>query len=176
MAIYPTPEQIQELLRGPAEQPVVMVNLLRFKRRADTSPDDTRSGQEAYMTYARRMREIVESQGGRFLWSGHVDSVVIGDAEATFQIVGLVEYPSRQKSSRSQRASGCGRSAAIAPPASRASGCSRRPGSRSLTAAPMAFHVAERIPYGEHTSVLDGEQEAPVASDEVFRGPPRRGR
>jgi uncharacterized protein (DUF1330 family) len=97
MAIYPTPEQIQELLRGPAEQPVVMVNLLRFKRRADTSPDDTRSGQEAYMTYARRMREIVESQGGRFVWSGHVDSVVIGDAEATFQIVGLVEYPSRQK-------------------------------------------------------------------------------
>jgi hypothetical protein len=30
MAIYPTPDQIQELLRGPADQPVVMVNLLRF--------------------------------------------------------------------------------------------------------------------------------------------------
>jgi uncharacterized protein (DUF1330 family) len=97
MAIYPTPEQIQELLRGPADQPVVMVNLLRFKRRTDMSPDDTRSGEERYMTYARRMREIVESHGGRFIWSGRVDSVVIGDAEAAFQIVGLVEYPSRQK-------------------------------------------------------------------------------
>jgi uncharacterized protein (DUF1330 family) len=97
MAIYPTPEQIQELLRGPADQPVVMVNLLRFKRRADAAPDDARSGEEAYMAYARRMREIVESHGGRFVWSGRVDSVVIGDGEAAFQVVGLVEYPSRQK-------------------------------------------------------------------------------
>jgi uncharacterized protein (DUF1330 family) len=97
MAIYPTPDQIQELLRGPADQPVVMVNLLRFKRRADASPGDTRSGEEAYMLYARRMREIVESHGGRFIWSGRVDSIVIGDAEVAFQVVGLVEYPSRRK-------------------------------------------------------------------------------
>ena len=30
MPIYPTPEQIQELLEGPADTPVVMLNLLRF--------------------------------------------------------------------------------------------------------------------------------------------------
>ena len=35
MAIYPTPQQIETLLAGPADRPVVMVNLLRFKRRAD---------------------------------------------------------------------------------------------------------------------------------------------
>jgi uncharacterized protein (DUF1330 family) len=97
MAIYPTAEQLQELLTGPADQPVVMVNLLRFKRRATASAEDARSGEEAYMAYARRMREVVESHGGRFLWSGHVDSVVIGDADAEFHVIGLVEYPSRQK-------------------------------------------------------------------------------
>ena len=38
IAVYPTPEQIQGLLKGPADQPVVMLNLLRFKERA-TEPD-----------------------------------------------------------------------------------------------------------------------------------------
>jgi len=37
MAIYPTAEQFQELMKGPQDQPVVMLNLLRFKPRADSS-------------------------------------------------------------------------------------------------------------------------------------------
>ena len=94
MAIYPTPEQIQTLLAGPADRPVVMVNLLRFKPTADTGK---RTGEEAYRTYAEAMRGVVESAGGRFLWFGRVDSVVIGDADASFDMIGLVEYPSRQK-------------------------------------------------------------------------------
>ena len=31
MAIYPSREQIEELMKGPADQPVVMINLLRFQ-------------------------------------------------------------------------------------------------------------------------------------------------
>jgi uncharacterized protein (DUF1330 family) len=96
MAIYPTPEQIQTLLAGPADQPVVMVNLLRFKPKADAL-DAGVSGEEAYRRYADKMREVVESSGGRFVWVGRVDSVVIGDANEHFDMVGLVEYPSRQK-------------------------------------------------------------------------------
>src|SRR5436305_13489549 len=60
MAIYPTPEQMQSLLAGPADQPVVMVNLLRFKPRAD-APDEGISGEEAYRRYAGPMRTFVES-------------------------------------------------------------------------------------------------------------------
>lgn len=96
MAIYPTPEQITTLLAGAPGQPVVMVNVLRFKPQAD-GPDPGVSGEEAYMRYATAMREVVESNGGRFVWMGRVDSVVIGDADASFDVVGLVEYPSRQK-------------------------------------------------------------------------------
>jgi uncharacterized protein (DUF1330 family) len=95
MAIYPTPEQIQDLLAGPAEQPVVMVNLLRFKPHAD-APDATLSGEDAYRRYADAMRAIVESRGGRFLWIGRVDSQVIGTGGEGFHLIGLVEYPSRQ--------------------------------------------------------------------------------
>ena len=95
IALYPTPEQIQALLSGPADQPVVMVNLLRFKRMAD-APNDDVSGEESYRRYAQKMIAYVESKGGRVIWSGRVDSQVIGDGGEAFHMVGLVEYPSRK--------------------------------------------------------------------------------
>ena len=93
--ITPKPEQMQELLRGPADSPIVMLNLLRFKPQADP-PDDGSTGAEAYARYGEQMIAWVESQGGRFVWSGRVDSFVIGDTEERFDMVALVEYPSRQ--------------------------------------------------------------------------------
>jgi len=96
MAIYPTAEQIQTLLAGPPDQPVVMVNLLRFKPKAD-GLDEGLSGEEAYERYAEAMQRFIESNGCRIVWAGRVDSVVIGDADAQFDMIGLVEYPSRQK-------------------------------------------------------------------------------
>jgi uncharacterized protein (DUF1330 family) len=95
MAIYPTAEQIQRLMTGPPDQPVVMINLLTFKPRAD-APDAGLSGEEAYQRYIDEMRPFVESKGGRILWAGRVDSQVIGTGGEAFHMVGLVEYPSRQ--------------------------------------------------------------------------------
>jgi uncharacterized protein (DUF1330 family) len=86
IALYPTKEQIQALLADPAEGPVVMVNLLRFKP----------SSEAAYRRYADAMRKLVEGRGGRFLWSGRVTAQVVGSGGEGFEIVGLVEYPSRK--------------------------------------------------------------------------------
>jgi uncharacterized protein (DUF1330 family) len=93
--IYPRPEQIEELLAGPADTPVVMVNLLRFKERAE-APDDGLSGEEAYLRYGEQMTAFVELHGGRVLWSGRVDSWVIGESDECFHMIAAVEYPSRQ--------------------------------------------------------------------------------
>ena len=92
--IAPEPEQIEELLKGPAEGPVVMVNLLRFKKEAD-APDEGLTGEQAYGRYGAQMIQWVTSQGGRLIWSGRVDSMVIGDTDEYFHQVALVEYPSR---------------------------------------------------------------------------------
>jgi uncharacterized protein (DUF1330 family) len=94
IAVYPTREQLEALLAGPADQPVVMLNLLRFKPEA-TAPDAGASGQQAYGRYGEKMRAIVEGHGGRILWTGRVDSQVIGDS-AEFHAAALVEYPSRK--------------------------------------------------------------------------------
>jgi len=92
--IAPEPEQIEELLEGPAEGPVVMVNLLRFKKEAD-APDEGLTSEEAYGRYGARMVQWVTSQGARLIWSGRVDSMVIGDTDEYFHAIALMEYPSR---------------------------------------------------------------------------------
>jgi uncharacterized protein (DUF1330 family) len=81
-------------MSGPQDQPVVMLNILRFKDSAEGPPDE--SGEEALMRYARPMREFVESHGGRFIWAGHIDSQLIGEGGEGFHFVSLMEYPSRQ--------------------------------------------------------------------------------
>ena len=95
MSIYPTPGQVQKLIAGPQDRPVVMINLLRFKSQAD-GPEKGMSGEEAYRRYAIKMREFVESKGGRFIWVGRIDSQVIGEGGEGFHAAGLVEYPSRK--------------------------------------------------------------------------------
>lgn len=92
--IAPEPEQIEELLEGPAEGPVVMVNLLRFKKEAD-APDEGLTGEQAYGRYGAQMVQWVTSQGARLIWSGRVDSLVIGDTDEYFHAIALMEYPSR---------------------------------------------------------------------------------
>jgi uncharacterized protein (DUF1330 family) len=95
VAIYPTRDRIQKLLENPSDEPFVMVNLLRFKKEAD-APDEGMSGVEAYQLYGSKMRGIVERHGGRFLWMGRVDAIVIEDGAQTYDAVALVEYPSRK--------------------------------------------------------------------------------
>jgi uncharacterized protein (DUF1330 family) len=72
-----------------------MVNLLSFKEHADTA-NVGMSGVESYGRYAENIRKFVESKGGRFIWSGRIDSMVTGESDADFGVVALVEYPSRK--------------------------------------------------------------------------------
>jgi uncharacterized protein (DUF1330 family) len=92
---YPQPEQIAALIGSAETGPVVMVNLLKFKDRAD-APDTGMTGMEAYAMYAKAMVAIVESGGGRMIWSGRVTGMVLGESDVAFDMIALIEYPSRQ--------------------------------------------------------------------------------
>ena len=95
--LYPTMEQILPLAQDPAPEPVAMVNLLKFRDTAQYADgrSENISGREAYLRYAARMRRIVEAAGGRFLFSGDVKGLVLGEVEELWDAVGIVEYPSR---------------------------------------------------------------------------------
>ena len=95
MATMPTPEQIQQFLAGPADQPVVMLNLLKFKERADASHPGM-SGRDAVMLYSTAMREFVERSGGTFVVAADIDSQVMG-VGGDFDFIAVMRYPSRQR-------------------------------------------------------------------------------
>jgi uncharacterized protein (DUF1330 family) len=95
IAQQPEPAQMKELFEGPEDTPVVMLNLIAFKNEADGG-NEGMSGEESYGLYAKKMRQFVESKGGRFIWAGRVDSMVIGESDVDFSVVALVEYPNRK--------------------------------------------------------------------------------
>ena len=97
-AIYPGPTGLEALAASAPVGPIVMINLLKFREQAsynDGRPDNI-SGREAYLRYGAAMQKIVESAGGRFLFSGPVHGLVIGEVGELWDMVALVEYPSCQ--------------------------------------------------------------------------------
>ena len=93
--VQPHPDSVRGFLAG-RDGPVVMVNLLKFKERAEYADgrETDLTGREAYELYAREMRKRVEGAGGRFLFGGEVESLLLGEVEELWDLVGLVEYPS----------------------------------------------------------------------------------
>ena len=92
-SIRPNKEQFVELASSRDEGPVVMLNLLKFKARAE---GEAGSGADAYKRYGEAALKMVEEQGGRVLWQGRADQILIGDPEQGWDSVVLVEYPSRK--------------------------------------------------------------------------------
>jgi uncharacterized protein (DUF1330 family) len=97
MAITPNAQQFAELAGSPDEGPVVMLNLLKFKARADGAAPgaEATSGAEAYGRYGEQAVQMVEARGGKVLWAGHADQILIGDPAEDWDQVILVQYPSR---------------------------------------------------------------------------------
>lgn len=94
--VHPTAEQLQSLTRPTDGDPVVMVNLLRFKRHAD-GIDEGLSGAEAYARYSEAAGPFLTAVGGRLLAAVKPCESVIGPPESEWDLVLLVEYPSRAK-------------------------------------------------------------------------------
>src|SRR6187401_39180 len=94
MAITPNKDQFVELAGAPDTGPVVMLNMLKFKAGADESGAE--SGAEAYRKYGEAAVQMVEARGGKVLWAGHADQILIGDPAEDWDSVALVQYPSRK--------------------------------------------------------------------------------
>jgi uncharacterized protein (DUF1330 family) len=97
-SIRPNQEQFVELATSPDEGPVVMLNLLKFKAQASGTGGaaEAGSGADAYKRYGEAALKMVDEQGGRVLWQGRADQILIGDPDADWDSVVLVEYPSRK--------------------------------------------------------------------------------
>ena len=99
-SIEPGPEGIQALVDGDDDgQPVVMINLLRYRVVADY-PDDFPaepcSGREAYQRYGQGVVPCLESVGGKMIWVGSVRATVIAPEDEQWDDAILIQYPNRE--------------------------------------------------------------------------------
>ncbi len=98
-SIDPRREDLPALLaRLPSGQPVVMLNLLRFRERAEyLDSDEEVSGVEAYQRYSERAGAFVAAVGGELQWLGSARSPLIAPHGEDWHKVMLVRYPSIEK-------------------------------------------------------------------------------
>jgi len=96
----PFHEAVAEALAGiPDGQPVVMINLLRYRERAaypagfDAEPC---SGREAYRRYGQAAIGFISALGGQVVWEGSPKAVLIGPRDEQWHKALLVRYPSKQ--------------------------------------------------------------------------------
>ena len=97
---HPTAEQLEAIASADMDQPVAMVNLLKFKDKAtyeDSAPEaaENLSGFEAYARYGIGVYKVLESIGAKPLFNAPTSRYVIGDGEA-WDAVAVVWYPSRK--------------------------------------------------------------------------------
>ena len=95
-AVYPGPAQIAAFFGAPEEGPFVMVNLLKFKAKAEYADgaDAHLTGAEAYGRYGDAVAKLIEGLGGRIRYSGQVTGLMLGEVGELWDAVALAEYPS----------------------------------------------------------------------------------
>ena len=85
MAVDPTGENLKRFLGEGRDQPVVMLNLMRF----------CDGGAERYADYLRHFRPFAEKVGARVLYYGTGTPPVVAEPGQDWDAVLLVSYPSR---------------------------------------------------------------------------------
>jgi hypothetical protein len=90
-------EQIRQLMQEGPKGPIFMVNLLKFKDRAEYEDgrETNLTGRQAYMLYARAVSELLATLGGRVIFVGDVTFLSLGRVEDLWDEIAIAMYPDR---------------------------------------------------------------------------------
>jgi uncharacterized protein (DUF1330 family) len=94
--VTPSAEQATAFFGGAEGGPFVMVNLLKFKEKAEypDGSDADMPGAAAYLRYGIAVRAFIEKVGGTAGYAGPVTGLMLGEVEELWDMVALAEYPS----------------------------------------------------------------------------------
>jgi len=96
--LNPSDAQMKGFLEGDADSPIHMVNLLKFKEKAEYEDgrETTLSGAEAYAIYGQEVQAHIAKVGGSGVFSGQVSRLMLGEVEELWDMVAIVTYPSKK--------------------------------------------------------------------------------
>ena len=95
--IHPDEGAVETFLQDyPRDTPVIMLNLLKFRERAEYPPEhqaEPCSGAEAYGRYAEAVIPLIQAHGGEQVWHGQQAAMLIGPQDKDWHLAALVRYP-----------------------------------------------------------------------------------
>jgi uncharacterized protein (DUF1330 family) len=83
----------QAFKANPRPGPIQMLNLVRYRDAAEYDDGRQRSGAEAYAEYGRASAAVFARVGGRILWRGRPELILIGPPEAHWDLAFIADYP-----------------------------------------------------------------------------------
>jgi uncharacterized protein (DUF1330 family) len=92
--VDPSREHFDAFKALPRDTPILMLNLVRLRDRAAYPDGRSTTGREAYTAYGRESGPIFARAGGRIVWSGRPEQVVIGPPDERWDIAFVARYPS----------------------------------------------------------------------------------
>ncbi len=97
-AVYPSKEQMAGFLEPGHDGPIYMVNLLRFKDKAEYKDgrETQLSGREAYDLYGDAVSHLLTRFGGGAMFKADVSRLSLGQVEDLWDAVAIAVYPSKQ--------------------------------------------------------------------------------
>ena len=95
--VNPNQEQMAGFLEPGPEGPIYMVNLLKFKERAEYADGRATdlTGEQAYELYGRGVAPLLEKAGGGIVFAAAVERLMLGEVEELWDRVAIARYPSR---------------------------------------------------------------------------------
>jgi uncharacterized protein (DUF1330 family) len=91
--IDPTKEVFAQFRESDRPGPIHMLNLVRLRAQA-AYPDGLKAtGAEAYAAYGRESGPVFERLGGRIVWQGRFELMLIGPPEERWDHCFIAEYP-----------------------------------------------------------------------------------
>ncbi len=91
--IDPSREQFEQFKQLPRNTPIMMLNLIRLREKADYKDGRTASGREAYASYGSGSGAIFRGVGGEIIWRGKPESILIGPVNEHWDIAFIARYP-----------------------------------------------------------------------------------
>ena len=95
--VVPNEEQIAGFLEPGPEGPIYMVNLLKFKDKAEYEDgrETDLTGEQAYRIYGAGVSKLLTKFGGAAMFSASVERLMLGEVEDLWDKVAIAMYPSR---------------------------------------------------------------------------------
>ncbi len=96
-SVYPNEAQIKGFAEPGPNGPIYMVNLLKFKSKAEYADQRATNltGEQAYAIYGEAVSKLITEFGGAAMFSARVERLMLGEVEELWDKVAIAMYPSR---------------------------------------------------------------------------------